>query len=105
MKDQSYCPKCYRMYCEGFWNEGVCIKDMYFCGEPTADGDAAAEYLRVWYEKHRETWWERRKLVNKNGHWISDRADNLMLGLINEVTRINSEKKRQLNKTKFTSNL
>ena len=33
---QTFCPKCHRMYCPGFWGEGVCTADMHFCGEPTA---------------------------------------------------------------------
>lgn len=89
MKNQSYCPKCHRMYCEGYWNEGVCIADMQFCGEPTADGDIAASYLRVWYEAHRESWYER---LGKP--WLSF-ADNLMLGLMAEVRRIKNERQRQ----------
>jgi hypothetical protein len=88
-KDQSFCPKCHRMYCEGYWGEGVCIADMHFSGEPTSDGDNAAEYLRVWYEAHREGWNERRKK-----RWLIT-ADNLMLGLMNEMHRIESERQRR----------
>lgn len=78
------------MYCDGFWNEGVCIADMHFCGEPTADGDAAAVYLRAWYEAHREGWNEHRKK-----RWTVT-ADNLMLGLMNEMHRIECERQRQV---------
>ena len=77
------------MYCEGYWGEGVCVADMRFSGEPTSDGDSAAEYLRVWYEAHREGWNERRKK-----RWRVT-ADNLMLGLINEMHRIECERQRQ----------
>lgn len=87
--DQSFCPKCSRMHCEGYWGEGVCVADMRFCGEPTSDGDAAASYLRTWYEAHRESWNEHRKK-----RWQI--TDNLMLGLINEMHRIESERLRQL---------
>ena len=54
--DQTFCTKCHRMYCEGFWGEGVCTADMSFCGEPTADFDEVGRCLRVYYEAHRETW-------------------------------------------------
>lgn len=94
--DQTPCPKCRRLFCEGYWNEGVCITDMHFCGEPTADGDSAAEYLRVWYEAHRETQWERSKFNPRGRRWEGPWADNLMLGLMNEMHRINGERKRRL---------
>lgn len=29
-KTQNCCPKCGRMYCEGYWGEGVCTADMKF---------------------------------------------------------------------------
>ncbi len=83
------------MYCEGFWGEGVCTADMHFCGEPTADGDAVAEYLRVWYEANREGWWERSR-YNPNGRRWTVCADNLMLGMVNEVARIEAERLRQV---------
>lgn len=81
-KDQTHCPKCHRMYCEGYWGEGVCTADMFFGREPTAAGDAAAGYLRAWYEAHREGWWEHRKR-----RWELT-SDNLMIGLMQEVSRI-----------------
>jgi hypothetical protein len=71
----------------------VPTSEMHFCGEPTADGDMAAEYLRHWYEANRETWWDRRKRPPLNNPW----ADNLMLGLYDEVLRIEEEKQRQIN--------
>jgi hypothetical protein len=83
------------MYCEGFWKEGVCIADMHFSGEPTSDGDAVAEYLRVWYEAHRESRWERSKWNTRGRRWEGPWADEFMLGLINEVYRINCEHARQ----------
>lgn len=86
------------MYCEGYWGEGVCTADMFFGDEPTAAGDAAASYLRAWYEAHRETWWERRgwRHPARDGPW----ADNLMLGLMAEIGRIEraAEAERQKNK-------
>ncbi len=83
-KDQTFCPKCRRMYCEGYWGEGVCTADMHFGSEPTSRGDQKAEYLRVWYEAHRESWFERwwRPV------WKMGLADNFMLGLLQEVRRI-----------------
>lgn len=91
-KTQELCPKCGRMYCEGFWGEGVCTKDMHFCGEPTADFDAMGSYLRDWYEKNRESWWERR-----SERWPPrlGTADGFILGLIQEVERIKAERDRQ----------
>lgn len=95
--DRTLCPKRGRMFCAGYRGEGVCTADMRFCGEPTADGDIAAEYLRIWYERNRETWWDR----NNWGIWGSapDRAgvhaDNFMLRLMGEMGRINAERQRQ----------
>lgn len=89
LKDQTLCPKCGRMYCEGYWNEGVCTKDMQFCGEPTADGDEAARCLRVWYEIHREDLRER--LWRKTHEGL---ADEFMLSLAGEVRRIEEERQR-----------
>lgn len=80
------------MYCEGYWGEGVCTADMHFCGEPTADGDAIAEYVRTWYEKHRETWWDRhRPSADRKGV----HADEFMLALIGEVGRVSAEHQRR----------
>lgn len=45
------------------------------------------------YEANRETWWDRRKRPPLNNPW----ADSLMLGLYDEVLRIEEEKRRQLN--------
>lgn len=83
------------MYCEGFWAEGVCIADMQFCGEPTADGDSVAEYVRVWYEAHRETWLDRHGPFGVNRKIGSASVDEFMLGLINEIYRVQNERKRQ----------
>jgi hypothetical protein len=98
-EQQKHCPKCGWMYCEGYWEEGVCRADMNFCGEPTADGDNAAFYVRQWYEKHRETWWERR---HWRGRWVREGAlaDNLILGLMAEIGRVEAERERQLKERK-----
>lgn len=93
--DHSLCPKCSRMYCEGFWGVGVCTADMGFCGEPTSDGDTVAEYVRVWYEANRETWFERHAPFGTNRKLGSALADEFMLGLIGEVYRVNEECERQ----------
>jgi hypothetical protein len=95
LHDQSFCQKCGRMYCEGYWGEGVCVTDMHFCGEPTADGDETARCLRLWYEARRETAWERSK-INPRGRAWEYAADNLMLGLIIEIHRISCEQDAQL---------
>lgn len=86
MHDQTYCPKCRRMYCEGFWGEGICTADMTFSSEPTDDGDKVAEYIRVWYEHHREGWWVR--LWRRK-----DCADEFMLAFINEVGRVQAARR------------
>lgn len=57
--------------------------------DPTSRGDIIAERVRSWYERNRETWWER----NNPGIWGSapDRAgvhaDNFILELISAVNR------------------
>lgn len=88
--DQTFCPKCHRMYCEGFWGRGVCIVDMHSSSDPTSRGDNIAEYLRVWYEANRETWLDRHYVLGLNS--VPDRngvhADEFMLALLNEVGRI-----------------
>lgn len=94
MKDQTFCPRCGRLYCEGFWQEGVCIKDMHFCGEPTADFDESGRCLRAYYEAHRETLWDRSKFNRRA--WREGLADEFMLGILNEVDRIDEERKRQI---------
>lgn len=89
--DQTPCPKCNRLYCPGFWKQGVCIEDMNFCGEPTADLDEQARCLRVWYEIHRENWWDRR-FLSKNQYLLRlGVADSFMISLIEEVYRIQQQ--------------
>jgi len=49
--------------------------------EPTALGDEIADEVRRWYEANRETWWHRL--------WRRPEcADEFILGLVNEVSRI-----------------
>lgn len=92
VKDQTFCPKCGRMYCEGFWGEGVCLADMHFSDEPTARGDEIADYVRRWYELNRESWWDRhRPGADRRGL----HADEFMLGFIQEVGRVTAEAERQ----------
>jgi hypothetical protein len=93
MKDQTFCPKCHRMYCEGYWDEGVCTADMQFSDDATARGDEIAGYVRVWYEKHREGFWERHGPRGKL--WALGLADEFMLSFIAEVWRVEAEAKRQ----------
>lgn len=75
---------------------GVPAADMRFCGEPTADFDRAGEYLRAWYEANRETWWDRQSFSRNQQRLRMGAADSFMLGLINEVGRIEAERKRQI---------
>lgn len=66
---------------------------MRFCGEGTADADIAAGYVRVWYERNREGWydrWQRR--------WEGPWADEFMLWFSAEVNRVEGERKRFLAK-------
>lgn len=93
--DQTPCPKCHRLYCEGYWNEGVCIADMHFCGEPTADFDEEGRCLRAWYEKHRESLWDRNRFSGNQARLRMGAADEFMLGMVNELHRIQSERNRQ----------
>jgi len=87
-KDQTICPKCHRMYCEGYWGEGVCVADMQFSRDPTARSDDIADYVRYWYEINRETWWQRHgRLADRNGIV----ADEFMLSFIAEVRRVTAE--------------
>jgi hypothetical protein len=46
--------------------------------DPTTRGDTVASMVRAWYERNRETTWDR--------YWRrSDTADNFMIGLVNAV--------------------
>ena len=71
-----------------FPQPGVAEKDMQFCGEGTADGDQAAEYVRYWYEANREGWFDRATRS-------PEVADEFILWLMAEVDRVNAERVRQ----------
>lgn len=77
---------------------GIPEKEMHFCGEPTADFDAAGMYLRAYYEANRETWWDRNRHSRNQARLRAGVADNFMLGLLNEVHRIGTERIRQVSK-------
>lgn len=85
---QTFCPKCHRMYCEGYWGEGVCTADMRFSRDPTSRGDEIADYVRQWYELHRETWWDRHWPYGVNRKRGSAFADEFMLSFIQEIARV-----------------
>ena len=97
MKDQTSCPKCHRLYCEGYWGEGVCIADMAFSRDPTARGDEIGDYVRQWYERNRESWWSRHRpqffSYRDNSGVV---ADNFILAMIGEVGRVQREADRQM---------
>jgi hypothetical protein len=83
------------MYCEGYWGEGVCLADMRFSIDPTSRGDEIAEYVRQWYEIHRETWWQHRRGVSDRSRGIDD---EFMLSFIAEVRRVTAEADLQTEK-------
>ena len=83
------------MYCEGYWDEGVCAADMRFSTDPTAQGDDIADYVRQWYEINRETWWQRRQDSVRRSAGV---ADEFMLSFIAEVRRVTQEAGRQTGK-------
>lgn len=79
------------LFTRRLWNfpaPGVPENEMEFCGEPTSDGDTVAEYVRTWYERNREGWYDR--LIRR-----SDTADEFILWLISEVARVNDVRERQ----------
>ena len=81
--------------------------EMRFCGEPTADADQAAAYLRHWYDAHCPELhlggWRgafrravRRMLFGYRDYDVDRDRHGLMLGLISEVGRIEAERRRQV---------
>jgi hypothetical protein len=101
-KDQTLCPKCGRMYCEGFWGEGVCTADMQFSSDPTSRGDEIALYVRVWYEANRETFWDR-YIWKFHKPWTRGLADEFMLAYLQEVRRVEAEAERQSKRSEIAS--
>lgn len=70
--------------------EGTTIEIPWFSIDPTARGDEIAWCVRQWYEKRRETWWERhtgRGVDIRTGGAI---ADEFMLRFV-EVVRLVTE--------------
>ena len=59
-----------------------------FCGEPTADGDIMADWLRQWYEANRESWFDRHWPFGINRRHGSALADEWMLGFIQQFNRV-----------------
>lgn len=53
--------------------------------EPTSRGDMIAELMRSWYEKNRESWWERHK---PSAPRKGEVADGFMYDLTREAVRI-----------------
>lgn len=70
--------------------------------DPTARGDVIAMRLRQWYEANRESWWDRHAIrMVLTGHALGatpdrygEHADEFMLGLVNELRRIDREESR-----------
>lgn len=58
--------------------------------DPTAQADAIAERVRVWYETNRESWWTRLWSRAARRGIV---ADNFMLELVAEVRRIVKDEK------------
>lgn len=53
--------------------------------EPTARGDVCAELMRRWYERNRESWWDR---VRPGGDRRGGHADNFAMSMLGEASRI-----------------
>ena len=53
--------------------------------DQTARGDMEADLMRYWYERNRETWWDRHR---PNADRKGIHADEFILGLMNEARRI-----------------
>lgn len=68
---------------------------MHFSTDPTARGDAVAEYVRIWYELHRETWWDRNSFSRNQELLRAGTADEFILSFLSEVRRVTAEAERQ----------
>lgn len=53
--------------------------------DPTSRGDLEAVLMRRWYERNRESWWERRR---PNGDLRGGHADNFAIEMLGEAGRI-----------------
>jgi hypothetical protein len=58
--------------------------------DPTSRGDMCAELMRRWYEKNRESWWDRHKpgIIGAGPDRSGVHADEFMLRLLGEAYRI-----------------
>ena len=64
-----------------------------FTGEPTADADIAAEFMRGWYEANRETWWERHSPFGAGPDREGSHADEFMLALMAQCRRVETARR------------
>lgn len=94
---QARCPKCDHWYCPDMTRVGVCVADMHFSDDATSRGDEVASYVRYWYERNRETWWDRHKpgVVGAAPDRSGAHSDDFVLRLVAEVGRVQSEAQRQ----------
>lgn len=53
--------------------------------DPTERADRVAAEVRTWYERNRETWWQRWRFNPRGRVWERGAADEFMLGLIEAV--------------------
>lgn len=73
------------------------IIPMEFSYDPASRGNEIAAYVRQWYEANRESWWDRLgPRADRRGH----HADEFMTRLVNEVTRVRADAKRQAKASK-----
>lgn len=60
--------------------------------DPTARGDIIASVVRDWYERNRETWWQRHKpgIMGVGPDRSGEHADEFMLRFIGKVGEISA---------------
>lgn len=60
--------------------------------DPTSRGDIIANVIRAWYERNRESWWDRHKpgIYDAGPDRDGSHADEFMLRFIGEVQRISA---------------
>ncbi|WFT94325.1 hypothetical protein QA633_39635 [Bradyrhizobium barranii] len=58
--------------------------------DATSRGDLEADLVRRWYEKNRESWWDRNKpgIIGADPDRDGSHADEFMLRFIGEVRRV-----------------